>query len=391
MTAAPPRIHIVLFITSTFLFWTALYVYVPILAPYARHLGGSMTAIGLVVSSYGMMQLMFRIPLGVWSDRIGRRKPFIVAGLLLLAASGLALGLSPSPEWMIIARSLGGLAACSWVTWSVMYAGYFDPSRTPVAMSHLAVISALGQMLSTYAGGWIADGYGWQMPFYIGTVLSFLSLVFLLPLPDGAITRSGTMTMRRIKSIGLTRTLLFVSVVAAISQYINFITIYGFTPVYANQIGASSVQQGTLILVGMACQMVFSYIGGAWCSFRLGNRQTIILGFVITGLGTAMIPYTGAMTLLYCAQAISGVGRGLMQPILMALAVQAIPQEDRGTAMGVFQAIYAIGMFSGPAIGGVLGDWFGLGAIFLSTAVICAMTACVMGKRGLVYWLIGPQ
>ncbi|SVC74186.1 uncharacterized protein METZ01_LOCUS327040, partial [marine metagenome] len=122
-----------------------------------------------------------------------------------------------------------------------------------------------------------------------------------------------------------------------------------------------------------------------WCSFRFGNRQTIILGFLITGLGTVMIPYTGTMTQLYTAQAMNGVGRGLMQPILMALAVQAVPQEDRGTAMGVFQAVYAIGMFSGPAIGGILGDWLGLGAVFLSTAVICAVAACVMGKRGLVH------
>lgn len=385
MTPTLSRTHIFLFMTSTFLFWTSLYVYVPILAPYGRHLGGSMTVIGLIISSYGLMQLLFRIPLGVWSDRIGRRKPFLAAGLLLLAASGLTLGLSPSPEWMIIARSLGGLAACSWVTWSVMYAGYFDPSRTTVAMSHLAVNSSLGQMLSTYAGGWIADGYGWQMPFYIGGALSLLSLVFLLPLPDAAITRSRTITMQRIKSIGLTRTLLFVSAIAAVSQYINFITIYGFTPIYATQIGASSVQQGTLILVGMSCQMVSSYIGGVWCSFRFGNRQTIILGFLITGLGIAMIPYTATMPQLYTAQAINGVGRGLMQPILMALAVQAVPQEDRGTAMGVFQAVYAIGMFSGPAIGGILGDWLGLGAVFLSTAVICAVAACVMGKRGLVH------
>ncbi len=72
--------------TSTFLFWTSLYVYVPILAPYGRHLGGSMTVIGLIISSYGLMQLLFRIPLGVWSDRIGRRKPFLAAGLLRLPA-----------------------------------------------------------------------------------------------------------------------------------------------------------------------------------------------------------------------------------------------------------------------------------------------------------------
>ncbi|MBT5875396.1 MAG: MFS transporter [Candidatus Latescibacteria bacterium] len=379
----PIRKHLVLFMISSFLFWTALYVYVPILAPYGRHLGGSMTVVGLIIASYGLMQLLFRIPLGVWSDRIGRRKPFLVAGLLLLAASGIGLALSPTPEWMILARALGGLAACSWVIWAITYAGYFDSSRTTTAMSHLAVNAALGQLVSTYGGGWIADAYGWQMPFYVGAGLALLSILFLLPLPDTAVAESGKITLRRIKAIGASGTLLFVSSIAAAGQFVNFVTIYGFTPVYATQIGATNVQQGTLILVGMACQMVSSYIGGSWCAYRFGNRGTILVAFLVTGIGSLLIPYSETLAQLYMAQAIGGFGRGLMQPILMALAVQSVPQGERGTAMGIFQAVYAIGMFSGPALGGVLGDWFGLGGLFVFTAVLCVASAGVIGMKKL--------
>lgn len=366
---------------SSFLFWMALYVYVPILAPYGRQLGGSMTVVGLIIASYGLMQLLFRIPLGVWSDRIGRRKPFLVAGLLLLAASGIGLALSPTPEWMILARALGGLAACSWVIWAITYAGYFDSSQTTTAMSHLAVNAALGQLVSTYGGGWIADGYGWQMPFYVGAGLALLSLLFLLPLPETKSSESGKITLGRIKAIGASGALLFVSSVSAAGQFVNFVTIYGFTPVYATQIGATNVQQGTLILVGMACQMVSSYIGGAWCAYRFGNRGTVFVAFVITGIGTLMIPYSDSLAQLYLAQAIGGFGRGLMQPILMALAVQTVPQRERGTAMGIYQAVYAVGMFSGPALGGVLGDWLGLGGLFVFTAAICIGAAGVIGIK----------
>ena len=49
--------------------------------------------------------------------------------------------------------------------------------------------------------------------------------------------------------------------------------------------------------------------------------------------------------------------------------------------MGFFQAVYAIGMFSGPALGGFIGDAFGLrgvffcaGFVYLIAAVLSAFT-----------------
>jgi MFS family permease len=375
MDSPSSRWSVITYLFSTFVFWTALYVYIPVLAPYANHLGGSMTVVGLVVASYGFMQLVFRIPLGIWSDRIGRRKPFLVASLVILAVSTLGLAISPTAEWMIAARALGGLAACGWVVWSVMYAGFFAPDRATAAMSHMTMCSAAGQMASTYAGGWIAEAFGWRMPFYAGAGLALLSLLSLLPVPDRVADRPRSLTVERIKSIGLTSSLLTVSLVAALSQYAAFITIYGFTPVYATEIGATKSQLGTLILIGMLWQTVASFLCGVWCARGVGERRLVVGGFLLTGLGTALIPYTGTVSALYVAQAVSGVGRGFIQPVLMGLAVQSVAQDERGTAMGVFQAVYAAGMFAGPAVGGLLGDWIGMAGIFLSTAAVCGASA----------------
>ena len=45
--------------------------------------------VGLVVGSYGLIQMLLRIPLGIWSDRIGKRKVFITIGVLLALGSSL--------------------------------------------------------------------------------------------------------------------------------------------------------------------------------------------------------------------------------------------------------------------------------------------------------------
>jgi MFS family permease len=134
-----------------------------------------------------------------------------------------------------------------------------------------------------------------------------------------------------------------------------------------------------MTLIGLAGTTVAAYASGIWLAPRWGMRFVLILGFIIIGLGTVMIPYSETVGILYIAQLIGGLGRGLTQPMLMTLAVQSIPPEERGTAMGIYQAVYALGMFGGPALGGMLGDWIGLSGVFLSTGLICVIGAVWSG------------
>ena len=96
--------------SATFFFWFSLYVYVPILPVHTESLGASAAMVGTVVSAYAVAQLVLRIPIGIWADSLGRRKPFIVAGLLFAALGALGLGLSPSPWFLFASRAVGGAA-----------------------------------------------------------------------------------------------------------------------------------------------------------------------------------------------------------------------------------------------------------------------------------------
>lgn len=77
------RAEIRIYQAAVFFFWFSQYTYVPNLSAYLRELGASLTLIGIVTGSYGFTQMLARIPLGILSDRIGRRKIFVSAGFLL--------------------------------------------------------------------------------------------------------------------------------------------------------------------------------------------------------------------------------------------------------------------------------------------------------------------
>ena len=84
------RTPIVLFCIATFFYWTALYLYVPVLPVYAQSLGANLSMVGVIISSYGIAQLLLRIPIGVWTDALGRRKPWVAVGIVTVSLADIS-------------------------------------------------------------------------------------------------------------------------------------------------------------------------------------------------------------------------------------------------------------------------------------------------------------
>ena len=65
------------------------------------------------------------------------------------------------------------------------------------------------------------------------------------------------------------------------------------------------------------------------------------------------------------------MGQGIGYPVLMGLSIQYVVDAERTTAMGLHQAVYAIGMFGGPWLSGLLADAMGIQPMFGVTAFVC--------------------
>src|SRR5258707_3496183 len=67
---------------------------VPVLPHLSRQFGASPTLIGLLFASFGLTLFAVSVPMGAYSDRIGRRLP-LVGGLLGLAAASVLFAFAP--------------------------------------------------------------------------------------------------------------------------------------------------------------------------------------------------------------------------------------------------------------------------------------------------------
>ncbi|MHB1134573.1 MAG: MFS transporter [Chloroflexota bacterium] len=365
-----------LFVLSTAIYWISLYVYVPILPIYTQQLGGSLAMVGLVVSAYGISQLLLRVPLGIASDRLGRRKPFIIMGTLTAAAGALGFLLADDPWLLFVSRALTGVAASSWVAFTVLFSSYFPAGRAVQAMSLVTFVSGASQVLGTFAGGQIAQHFGIMATFWVGLVLGLTAMVVSLGIKEETRRAAPALTWGQVLGVMTVPSLLLVSFTCVLLQFSAYATTYGFTPVFAEGLGATSADQGTLVTT----MIVFATLGqlaAGPLSGRLRERWLVTGGMLLTGATVLAIPLVTSVLVLAILQALGGFGRGLGFPVLMGLSVRAVPQAQRATAMGVFQATYALGMFGGPFVGGLVAGSFGLNAVFFVTAAVCVVAAAL--------------
>lgn len=374
-----PRAARALLLACTSFFWFAHYTYVPILAPYAEHRGASFELIGLIVSAYGLAQLVLRLPLGVFADRLGRRKPFVAIGLLTAAVAGAGLALSPSPEAMAGVRFVSGISACAWVTFTVLYASYYPEGDTTRAMGHLAFCNGVSIMVASFVGGWLAEHLGWTAPFWaaggFGLVGFAVSLLLREARPD---TTQPQDRVPLSQTLGH-RPLIWASIVAALGMYNVFASSFGFLPNYAVSIGATKTQLGLLSTI----TLLFSSTSGllsARTSAWLGPRVAIGASYLLITGATLAIPHVSDVHYLYVLQSLTGLGRGTAYPILMGLAIHGLPPRAKATAMGFFQAVYSLGMFLGPVISGQIGGLMGYTGLFTSTACVALLAALTSWK-----------
>lgn len=354
---------------AIFVFWASLYMYVPILPTHARSAGASEGQIGSILASYGLTQLLFRLPLGLLSDRLRRKKLFALIGAVLVALSGLGLALSRTPTALFVFRALSGCAATAWVTITALYNTQFSIEHAVRTAGQLNFLSAIGQILAMSTGGLLADRWGAQAAFWASAVLAVPAFLAFTLVKDVRTTRGPGITMPQFLRAISTPKLLLVSGLAACSQYAMFGTSLGFAAVRAQDLGASDARLGlltTAVQVAKAIPMLMLSVR----SRPDNSRVATIAGLVLIAVPLFIFPYLTSFWLLVACQAVMGLGIGIVFPVLMGLALQSVEPDARASAMGVFQSIYALGMTLGPLISGIVARRWQIEGVYLTNGVL---------------------
>lgn len=353
---------------ATFLFWSSLYLYVPILPLHAEELGASLRLIGAVIAAYAIGQVLLRIPLGIAGDIYGR-KPFVIFSLVLSALGAAWLGLAGDPWSLFAARTLTGFAAAGWVVISVLFASYYKGRSTAAAMSIIMAVNTSALLVSTLVGGVLADHLGNVKVFYGAAGIAVAGALLMLAAQETKPPRATRYSFSTFTALLRRPLLLQVSAVAITLQFVTFGVNFGFLPVLAERIGASKSEIGYITTAGLTGAVVGT-VATTWLIGRIGTLGVVVAASGLSLAGIVLMPVVDDLTALAALQAVNGLGRGLLNTVLISVALRSAEPADRATAMGSYQALYAIGMLAGPAISGVVADSAGIDAVFWLSGVV---------------------
>jgi DHA1 family tetracycline resistance protein-like MFS transporter len=365
---------VVIFVT-VFIDLLGFGIIIPLLPYYAESFGASALAVGMLGTSYSLMQFLFAPVWGRWSDRIGRR-PIIIVGLLGSGVSYLMLAYADSLALVFAARVLGGIAGANVPTAQAYIADVTTPENRARGMGMIGAAFGLGFIFGPAIGGALSR-WGAATPMFFAAALSFANVVAAwLLLPEsrpGRRDRPATGRLELVKhalgrpELALLLSLFFI-VTSAFSGFEATFALYaerrfGFT---AQSIGY------VFAFIGVVLSIVQGALVGRAVK-RFGERRVVPFAVAAIGLGLALVPAAGSVPALLAVLGLLSAGMGFNGPSLTAMISKLADADEQGGMLGLAQSLSALGRIVGPAWGGFLFDRYGIAVPYFSAGAIMAV------------------
>jgi NNP family nitrate/nitrite transporter-like MFS transporter len=287
--------------------------------PIRTALGLNSTEFGLLTATPILTGALFRLPLGIWTDRFGGRIVMFV--LLLVCALPVWVSSHASTLWQLLALGLAlGLVGAAFAVGTPYVARFFPKERRGFAMGFFGA-GTVGAALNMFVAPWLIASFGWQsVPRVYAAALVLTAILFwLLSEPDPGAGKTGvsiTEQLRVLRDPRVWKYCQYYSIVfggfTALSSWMPqyFVSEYGLTLTQAALLAACfSLPGGVLRAFGGwlsdrfgAHSVTWWVLWSAWiCLFLLSYPRSEFIVHTIDGpKGFALsVPLFGFIALLF--------------------------------------------------------------------------------------------
>lgn len=360
------------------LFWFAQYVYIPFQNPYLVICNVSANMIGIIVGAYGIAQCLLRLPVGIFADCIGKHKCFILLGISFAGLASCVRVFMISGEGFLIANILSGIASSTWISYMVHYTRYFSNNEQQKATSNIILVNNLGMLFGFVLSTIFYDKLGMRFLCIMSAISGILGMILALNIKDHNMEEvDRKISFSKCITICKNKRLIFFSILTLIQQGIQMSTTMSFTTQILKDLGAAS----SIIGLSSILYMIFAVLSAGFASSKFcikhGPKLWIAIIFFLVSIYCIFVPIINSIPLIFLFQILPGMSTGILLSYLTSEAMKEVPQYQKSTAMGFFQAIYAIGMSIFPMIVGKIASAISIKNGYFVLAVIALFGAVV--------------
>jgi MFS family permease len=300
--------------------------------------------------------LVFGLITGIVSDRLGKRKLFILIGSAGSALFSGLLTVSPNFATLLVFRFLQGtFTVFAWQTFMTLVLDFSTPETRGKNVGIFSTFLAISMGLSPLVGGFLADA-GVFIPYYVAIIFNGMVLilsVFLLKEPD-IIKRRPTIKQNFSAVVHSSRLIIPASYNFIDRFHMGFI-LFALPLLILDVLGLGPSMRGIALAIFGLPFILLQYPFGK-LSDRYGRYIFIIVGSIGYGIVLSFVGLLGTISFaaLVSSLVFLGILSGITNPANMALVADYVKKEDRAMGMGFYNFAGNLGIVLGPIIGGLI-------------------------------------
>jgi len=357
-------LYFTIFLTST-AFGTVTFL----LPVYAAGLGASYIALGVIGAVGNVVYTVMTFLSGVLLDRFERVRfyvGFTVIGMLVVFLFALTTKVSD----VIMVRGLLGVASGAfWVTASTLTADISPPELLTQSVGRYNLSWILGFVVGPFLGGLISDSYGFPVLFIILSFLVLLSTALIWTRLAKRLELRNRSESRRFNFSTIRGILL---AYATLLPYAVVLGIYmAILPGHMGELGISASAIGLLLTMTNGVRGLGFFNSERWVMW--GTKKSLgLAAFLMTG-ALFMLSFSSTILEFVAPLALYGLAGGIITPVILDYIAHRTPREVLGTAMGLHECVYGVGMTIGPMVGGVIAEAFQPSTLYLLLAALATL------------------
>jgi MFS family permease len=371
-----------------FLSMFAYAIYGPFFLLYLSQTRGlTMTIAGMVLALAAFPYAFSQILGGVVTDRFGRKRSllfFFVLDILFNIALTVTVAVEVSVWFVIIIYVVGSI-----------FTGLKQPAVTAV-LADLApktkltevygvaqIVANIGWIIGPLLGGYLFSSFSYAYLFAIAVFTSlscFLLTLTSLKEPFAGVKEKAdfrsAFAIKADRSL-LTYVLLNLLVFIAYTQIVNTYSVFT-----VNVLGFTTTGYGLLLTVNATVAVLFQYPITRAVNDRIGDKNALVLGSLIFGLGYLSLSWIVSYGWSVLAIVIITAGELLFVPSAYAVVGKLAGPDQRGRYLGLLGAGSGLGIAIGPLLGGALFDISGGSPLFMWGIIAAIAFAASLGFVG---------
>jgi MFS family permease len=361
----------------------AIYPLLPLFV--TRVLGGTAVSLGIIEGAADAVSSLLKLVAGKWSDRLGRRKPFVLAGYTIAGLSRPLIALATAwPHVFAIRLSDRVGKGLRGAPRDAMLGALAPPGERGRVFGFHRAMDHTGAVI----GPIVATAFLWAFPgnyrtlfalTFIPGALAVLMLVFVretgvtnaaTPTPPTHSTHS-TYSTHSTGQTHLKRFLIILTIFTLGNSTDAFLLL---------RLSEAGLPIALLPLTWSALHVVkagLSTLGGVW-SDRFGRVRLIVAGWLLYAAVYAGFAVSESLVPLLACFLVYGVYFALVEGGEKALVADLTPPTLQGTAFGWYNAVLGIGALGASVAFGLLWETFGPKTAFLTGAALALMAAVAL-------------